>query len=475
MKPKLQTILPTVVLVGAALCLVGFGLTRRCNPGEHKAFFTCRSKTIELPGGEPTDGYQVAIPSDLIARFSRGEKILFTADGSPDLEDGVDAMSKRKYNLAIKSFELAVSNRKNDPESQIYLQNAMAQEKGNPYTLAVVVPVNKSAKSAQEMLRGVADAQALFNESSGNRLLEIVIANDENNANIASSISAVIVEMPDILGVIGHNSSGASLAAKPAYEAAGIAMISPTSTSTGLSGKTFFRTAPSDAMAGEALAEYVTETLSIDNVIAFFDSNSSYSISLLEAFKEEFEGRVGRTVDLASPPNLSQVIENLPQETGTILLFPSSGTKDRALSVARAAQASSSASDLPLIGGDTLYDSDTLKEGGAEVEGLILAVPWFANTPYAAKAEDRWGGRVSWRTATSFDATQALTSTLSAESDRQEVLASLADVQLSAAKTAGSVLQFDSEGERIEKPVLVKVVEGGISPEGTNFGFELVR
>lgn len=424
-----------------------------------------------------TPGYTTAIPSQLIPRFSRGEKVLFTADGDPDLEDGVLAMADQKYNLAIDSFELAVSNRKNDPESQIYLQNAVAHKKGIPYTLAVVVPATGSAKSAQEMLRGVADAQALFNDDGGSdgRLLEIVVADDSNDKTVSPTVSATISAMSDVLGVIGHNSSGASLAAKPAYEDAEIAMISPTSTSTGLSGKNFFRTAPSDAAAGEALARYATETLSVEEAVAFYDSDSSYSSSLLKAFKEEFEGRISRDIDLASPPNFSQVVENLPDKTGALLLFPSSSTKSRSFSVARAAAASPNAAELPLLGGDTLYSADTLREGSSAVEGLVLAVPWFANTPYAENAENRWGGRVSWRTATSFDAAQALISTLSSEISKEQVLSSLSEVQLSSAETAGSVLSFDTAGERLEEPVLVQVVEGGVSPVGTDFGFELVE
>ena len=106
---------------------------------------------------------------------------------------------------------------------------------GNPFTLAAVVPADKKQTNAEEMLRGIAQAQTNFNQKGlQGRLLEIIIVNDSNDPSKAQAVAEKIVNNPNILGVIGHNSSSASGKGLEEYEKAGIAMISPTSTSTSL-------------------------------------------------------------------------------------------------------------------------------------------------------------------------------------------------------------------------------------------------
>ncbi|MFM6248529.1 MAG: hypothetical protein ACKPEQ_05175, partial [Dolichospermum sp.] len=39
--------------------------------------------------------------------------------------------------------------------------------------------------------------------------------------------------------------------------------------------------------------------------------------------------------------------------------------------------------ELKMLGGDSLYKRTTLEKGGKNVEGLIMAVPWFEEQPEA--------------------------------------------------------------------------------------------
>ena len=101
---------------------------------------------------------------------------------------------------------------------------------------------------------------------------------------------------------------------------------------------------------------------------------------------------------------------------------------------------------------------------------MILAVPWFREAPQAKNfnlaAEKQWGGEVSWRTATSFDATQAFIKALSPNPTRLSVLQRLRQVNIKSNETSGESLKFTPAGERQSEPILVKV-EGG--------QFQLVR
>jgi len=111
--------------------------------------------------------------------FSQGEKILLN-ETQLKLE-GASEFARQQWSRAQSLYQQASDARPNDPEGKIYLQNAIARKAGNPLTIAVVVPITASADSAKEVLRGVAQYQAEYNQSpsaSVGRLLEVVVVND---------------------------------------------------------------------------------------------------------------------------------------------------------------------------------------------------------------------------------------------------------------------------------------------------------
>ncbi|MEH2393970.1 MAG: AAA-like domain-containing protein [Nostoc sp.] len=177
--------------------------------------------------------------------LSEGERTLFNGSQNPSRTQAFEAFQNRDYTQAVKDFQKARQAFPYDPELQIYYNNALAYQKGNPLTLAVALPdTNKEAGISQELLRGVAQAQDSFNKLPGDnkRLLSIVIANDGSSQAQAQKVAGELIKNPNILGVIGHYTSPNSQAALPQYESAGIAMISPGSTSTSLNSPVFFRT-----------------------------------------------------------------------------------------------------------------------------------------------------------------------------------------------------------------------------------------
>lgn len=463
---------PTVGVSVVAAAALGWALIRDCPEGKIRSGLQCVSEQPKPPGPDDPGGELTEATPD---RFSRGERILFTDEGNPDSEAGAAAMAAGDYQSAISSFSRAVASSRNEPEPQIYLNNAIARRQGNPYTIAVVVPVDGRSDVAREMLRGVADAQARFKEdSSRDRLIEIVIANDGNDPNMAASVASKLAEDPSVLGVIGHNSSSATGPALPIYEQAGLAVISPTSTSTSLSSDTFFRTVPSDAGTGEKLAAHATSRLNADRVVAFYASGSSYSESLLQAFKDNFSGEVTAEVDLTAEDfDFDNEIDRISGGVDAILLFPNTKMVPRAIGIAKANRKLLEGR-FALLGGDALYQGNTLTEGGVAVEGMVLAVPWFADTAYADDAEGRWGGQISWRTASSYDAGQAFANALSGDASRGSVLSAMKEIGLSGAETSGNPLKFEG-GDRAGEPLLVKATRDGNKPQGSQFGFELLN
>jgi branched-chain amino acid transport system substrate-binding protein len=277
--------------------------------------------------------------------------------------------------------------------------------------------------------------------------------------------------------VIGHTSSDVSSAALSQYEQAELAMVSPTSTSTSLKSSVFFRTVPSDKVAGEKLAEYAKNTLRLEKVVIFSDSKNLYSTSLQQAFERKFtelEGRVIRIVDMREGLDATaEVRRNVyHNQVQAAVLLPSLQTTSVAIPIAGANAKLPQNKRLQLLGGDGLYLPDTLIQGGSAIEGLILAVTWSDETSsYAKAAEKRWKGRVNWRTASSYDAAQALINALFSRATRKTVLENLRSLELSCHETSGQRLRFWTTGDPDRESRLVRVDKNAPAPSGSRLGF----
>ncbi len=450
----------------AGVVVIGVGISqslRTCPPGERK----------EL-------GVFCVVDN---SRISRGNRTFFPEINNTYRDQGIQAFKKGNYQEAIKSFKEAVNANRYDPEVLIYYNNALARQQGSPFTLAVVVPLDKNQddrNNGTEILRGVAQAQDQFNQKNGlnGRLLEIVIANDSNKDK-ATEVAQELAKDASILGVIGHNSSDATRAAIPEYEKAKLAVISSTSSSIYLNNPVFFRAVNSDESEGKTLAEYIYKNLKLKKAVIFANPNSPYSNSIREVFTNEFKklgGEVVRkplidltasTFDPEKEVTKSVYANNAKAEAA--LLFPDTRSTNIALNTAkeitkrneRLKTKNPPRPELKMLAGASLYKDDTLANDGENVKGLIIAVPWFRGTSQAksfAKTADRqWGGGISWRTATSFDATQALIKTLSNNPSRSTVLRGLEKVSLLASETSGYPLKFTPEREREGESILLQV------------------
>ena len=418
--------------------------------------------------------------SDPKAYISNGNRTLFLLTGNTNLKKGIKEFKLKNYQQAAIFFKRATGNDRSDPEALIYYNNALAHQKPSRLTLAVIISANNTTEStAKEILRGVAQAQNQFNKKNGlnGKLLEVVIANDVNEPKKAQQIAAELVKDKNLLGVIGHTNSGATKAALVEYEQAGLAVISPTNSSALLESLVFFRTVNSEAVVAEKLAQYAWTTLNLKKIIIFSNPKSHYSKSLTTEFTKQFEKLGGEVVgkpliDLTNPKldEKKEIKKTLYRyQPQALVLFPDTQHTSVALQIATASKKQMNVLDNPnsnrlqLLAGDTLYSNKTLTSTRNKVESLIIAVPWFRETPqaenFAQKAAQQWGGAVSWRTATSFDATVAFIDSFSEKPTRATILQNLKKVNLAASETSGYPLRFN-RGERQSKPVLVKV-EGG--------------
>jgi branched-chain amino acid transport system substrate-binding protein len=409
-------------------------------------------------------------------RLSAGKKLLVPAGVTTKKQEAVGAIASGNYNAAIANLETSMQANRNDPEALIYLNNARIGNQKS-YTIAVAVPIGSDINAALEILRGVAQAQNELNQSGGisGIPLKVLIANDDNNPEIASQIASALAKNSEVLGVIGHFGSDVTLAASKVYQQNQLVAISPTSTSVQLSGigSNIFRTVPSDRFAANALSRYMLTKLQKQKAVVFFNSASNYSKSLKDEFTTAVYGDGGQIVsefDFANGNfNAAESVKGaIAQGAEIIMLASNSATIDQALQVVQV-----NAKRLPLLAGDGAYTAKTLQLGAAGATDMVLAVPWHiladpqSNFPQTSK--QLWNAEVSWRTALSYDATRALIVSLGRNPTRTGIQQALSASDFSA-KGASGTIRFLASGDRNRAVQLVTVKPGN----RTSYGYEFV-
>ncbi len=267
---------------------------------------------------------------------------------------------------------------------------------------------------AQEILRGVAQAQDELNRTGGinGKRLVVAIANDDNNPEIAKNIAAEFVKDTDILAVVGHNASDVSAAAAQIYQDK-LVMISPTSFAKSLSeiatqasqGNYIFRTVPSVDFVANTLSDYMIKTAHKSKVAICSDSqavdNMSFSNEVTTAIYSDGGKSINISCDFSERNFNPRAVVDRAIKAGadSLILAPHVDRINKAIELAQANKG-----QLALFSSPTLYTSQTLEYGQANVMNMVLAVPWHpaANSRnyFTTNAANLWGGQVNWRTAT---------------------------------------------------------------------------
>jgi len=400
--------------------------------------------------------------------MSLGAKILVTADKTADKEAGVQAFASNDFATAVSKFKSSLQTNRNDPETLIYLNNAKIGS-SPALKVAVIAPIGRTLNEAKELLRGVAQAQDEVNNSGGiNGVpLQLQIANVDKIEKL-QELDSEFVKDSSLVAVVGFSRD------EKIYNERGLVRISPGSPMTQLgqnetqSGQArhVFYASPNRGNLTQALAEYIVKRERRTN-IAICQASTQRERS--EEIKKQYTnfitkagGKVTNTDCNLDSPNFRAddfVTKAIADGAEAVLLIPRPDKIDSALDVARESQGK-----LALFGSQLMYGEKVLKFGQGDVKGMVLPVPWHhdANSngrggnSFAEKAVKLWGGQVSPRTATAYDALQVIIAGLEEGSTRQSLQKVLSNPNFSAAGATGKI-QFSPSGDRQGGVFLVKI------------------
>ncbi|NJO40534.1 MAG: ABC transporter substrate-binding protein [Cyanobacteria bacterium CRU_2_1] len=419
---------------------------------------------------------------------------------------GITAFAAGNYAKAIEQFRQSLHDNPNDPETWIYLNNAIAAQdtKANIsegiLPIAVSVPVKLDPDIAKEQLRGVAIAQTQINcgievlsdaiqnlqtevQCDGGiagKRLEVRIADDKGDTGSVVEIATALVDL-NPLAVIGHYTSSITQAAvEQVYDNVRLVAISPSSTSVQLSDLSdyLFRTSTNDAIAAQMLADYA-QSQGLTQIAVAYVPGDPYSESLRDEFRKHLPSQQFvyecNLLQGGASFNAEACLNNAKASGAqALLLIPhKTDIAERALRIVN-----SNNGELRLLGGDIMYSARTVTDFGAEAAngGLVVAIPWHrSNSPFEQDAQTLFGDvGVNWRTAMAYDATQAIIAGLTKNPTRTGLRQALSrpDFRADGATGEGTV-QFDPQGDRLPGNNIGVLVEVAEETNGT-YRFRLV-
>ena len=226
------------------------------------------------------------------------------------------------------------------------------------------------------------------------------------------------------------------------------------------------------------LSDYIIKTARKSNIAICADSKSIDNLSFKDEFVKVFVAAGGKVTPLdcdlfASDFNPNAVISQaIANRADSLLLASYVDRIERAIEMTRANQGR-----LALFASPTLYTFKTLQSGQADVNGMVLSVPWhptaIPGNPFPSNAAQLWGGAVNWRSATAYDATQAIITALKQGNSSRDALQKALSSPGFSVNGATGTIQFLPSGDRNGTSMLLKVQPG--TQSGTGYDFVLLR
>jgi branched-chain amino acid transport system substrate-binding protein len=321
-----------------------------------------------------------------------------------------------------------------------------------------------SEQTGDMMKKGVELAVAQINAAGGvrGRTVELLERDDSANGKSAAAIAQEFVGNPAVVGVVGHATSGAMVAAAKVYDG-NLAAIGSSTTSPQLTGISpwVFRVSSSDSIYGEVIARFAM-SLGRKRAAIMYE-NDSYGRGLVAAFRRTFRGEIVSadpvTADLS---NAEPYIAYYKTRAADIVF----GIGLNASGLALLREARRQHLDVDFIGGDGWVGvvADT-----AVAEGVYVGTPFTAEDSrpdvqrFVSAFRDRYGATPDMNAATAYDAMQVMARAIAdVGTDRAAIRRRLASFTAeNAYYGVTGVIRFGPDGDPVEAPYRVTRVHSG--------------
>ena len=215
------------------------------------------------------------------------------------------------------------------------------------------------------------------------KTLEVRVYDSQGKPAEAANAVTRLISQDQVVAILGDVASSNSLAMAPRAQAAGVPMITPSSTNPKVTevGDYVFRVCFIDPFQGAVMARFARDNLKLDRVAVLLDNKSDYSIGLATVFGPAFKEQGGTIVgeeaysqgDTDFRAQLTAIKATNPQAIYVPGYYTDVGL------IAR--QARQLGLKVPLLGADG-WESEKLYElGGSALEGSYFSNHYSPEDP----------------------------------------------------------------------------------------------
>ena len=323
----------------------------------------------------------------------------------------------------------------------------------------------------------------------GGLTVRTVVEDDQGKPEEAATVVQKLVNQDRAIAVIGEVASGRSMAAGPICQAAGVPMISPSSTNPKVTeiGDYIFRMCFIDPFQGTVMAKFSAENLKLKRVAILKDVKNEYSIGLTEFFTEAFTKLGGEIITeqaySSGDQDFRAQLTAIKAKKPEAIYLP--GYYTEAGLIAR--QARELGITVPIMGGDGWESDQLIGIGGEALEGCYYSNHFAADNPdstlqeflkvYRAKHDNQdpnaivglaydaakvLFGALETLHAQDAEAFKGLSSAKAGKPERKAACAKLRDLIAATANFRGVTGNITLDADRnATKPAVVLEIKGG--------------
>jgi branched-chain amino acid transport system substrate-binding protein len=277
-----------------------------------------------------------------------------------------------------------------------------------------------------------------------------------------------LITQDKVLMILGDVASSNSLAMAEKAQAAGVPMITPSSTNPAVTekGDYIFRVCFIDPFQGFVMAKFARESLKASKVAVLQDNKSAYSIGLTEVFTRKFTEMGGKIVGTESysqgdsdyRAQLTAIKKAAPEAIYVPGYYSEVGV------IAR--QAKELGLNVPLLGGDG-WDSEKLYElGGSAIQGSYFSNHYSPDNPdpriqkFVSDYKAAYGGVPDALAALAYDAAKVAAEALKKAPDTSGKAIRDAIAQTKDFPGIAGTITLDEKRNAVKPAVVLKVGDG---------------
>lgn len=293
----------------------------------------------------------------------------------------------------------------------------------------------------------------------GGYMVEVVALNDDRDPEVAPQRARELSLDPDVLGAIGHFGEQTTLAALPTYHEAGLALVVPASTATGVTERGYgqtFRLVADDRELGTAAARYAVLDQGTTRVALI-----GGSAELLDAFVSTAQ-QAGAVVSEHSDDDVHSLLTSVARGGYDLIFF--AGEAQQAAELL--GELRGSGLDIPFMGANGLNSPHLVQVAGHAADGTtyVSVTPPVEDQEFVEGYTALAGGPPGPYAALAYDAAVLLLDAMERSAmeqgkpSREGVASALSEVEGYDGLTGP--ISFDEQGQAVGRQVYVyKIVD----------------